>query len=56
MNELGGLPIEYSLMYARIRRIVDRIFIGCMNGSGGLLTEYSFSVCKGQADYRPNIH
>jgi hypothetical protein len=27
-----------------------------MNGSGRLLTEYSFGVCRDQADYQPNIH
>jgi hypothetical protein len=27
-----------------------------MNGSGGLLTEYSFGVCRDPADYQPNIH
>src|ERR1700676_1074997 len=27
-----------------------------MQGSGGFPTEYSFSVCKGLADFRLNIH
>jgi hypothetical protein len=45
-----------QLVYAGIRRITDQIFIWCMNGSGGLLTEYSFSVCRDPADYQPNIH
>jgi hypothetical protein len=27
-----------------------------MNGSGGLLTKYSFGVCRDLADYQPNIH
>jgi hypothetical protein len=27
-----------------------------MNGSGGLPTKYSVTVCRGQADYRLNIH
>src|ERR1700676_4877066 len=43
-------------VYARVRRITDQIFIPCMQGSGGLLTEYSFGVCKGPADFRLNIH
>jgi hypothetical protein len=43
------------LTYTGIRRISDRIFIWCMQGFGGLLTEYSFGVCRGQADYRQNI-
>jgi hypothetical protein len=33
-----------------------KIFIWCIEVSGGLLTEYSFGVWIGQADYRPNIH
>jgi hypothetical protein len=44
----------YSV-YAGIRRIADRIFIQCMQGSGGLPTEYSVGVCRGQADYPLNI-
>jgi len=70
-----GGQADYRLnihsVYARVRRIADRIFIGRMQGSGGLQTEYSFGVCKGsggllteyllgvcrgQADYRLNIH
>ena len=58
-------------VYKWVRRIADRIFIQCMQGSGGLLTgysfsvlhrsgrlltEYSFSVCRGQANYWPDIH
>jgi hypothetical protein len=27
-----------------------------MNGSGELPTEYSFSMLRGQVDYRPNIY
>jgi hypothetical protein len=27
-----------------------------MQGSSGLLTEYSFGVCRGPADFRQNIH
>jgi hypothetical protein len=27
-----------------------------MNGSGGLLTEYSVGVCRDPADYQPHIH
>jgi hypothetical protein len=44
------------LTYTGIRRISDWIFIWCMLGSGGLLTEYSFGVCRGPADYSLNIH
>jgi hypothetical protein len=59
----------YSV-YAGLHQITDCIFIQCMQGSGrlltrysfsvwhrsgGLLTEYSFSVCRGQADYWQNI-
>ena len=39
-----------------MRRISDWIFIWCMQGSGGFPTEYSFRVCRGQADCRLNIH
>ena len=39
-----------------MRRISDWIFIWCTLGSGGLATKYSFSVCRGQVDYWPNIH
>jgi hypothetical protein len=43
-----GLNID--LMYAGIRWITNQIFIWCMNGSGRLLTEYSFVVCRDLAD------
>ena len=43
-------------VYAGVRRITDRIFSWCMNGSGGLLTEYSVGVCRDPADYQPHIH
>jgi len=85
MDRSGGLLTEYSfsvwmcqvdywlniyLVYRWVRRITDRIFIRCIEVSGGLLkifircievsggllTEYSFGVWIGQADYRPNIH
>jgi hypothetical protein len=36
--------------------ISDRIFIWRTQGSGGLLTKYSFGVCQDLADYWPNIH
>ena len=54
----------------RLHQITDWIFIWCMQGSGGLLTgysfsiwhrsgglltEYSFSVCRDPADYWQNI-
>jgi hypothetical protein len=48
--------LNIHLMYSRIRQIMDQIFSGCMQGSGRLLTKYSFHVCRGQADVRPNIH
>jgi hypothetical protein len=43
-------------VYAGVRRITDRIFSRCMNGSGRLLTEYSVGVCRDPADYQPHIH
>jgi len=43
-------------VYAGIRWITDRIFSRCMNGSGGLLTKYSFGVCRGQVDYWLDVH
>ena len=43
-------------VYAGIRWITDRIFSWCMNGPGGLLTEYSVGVCRDPADYQPHIH
>jgi len=43
-------------MYEWVRRMTDQIFIWWMNRSGELLTEYSLDVCRGQADYRPNIN
>ena len=55
--------------YTWVRRIADPIFIWWIQGSGRLLTKYSLSVCRGQADFkysftvcmgqadcRPNIH
>jgi len=36
--------------------MTDQIFIWNMQGSSGLLTEYSIGVCRGQADYWPDIH
>jgi hypothetical protein len=38
-------------VYKWVRQIADRIFIQCMQDSAGLLTGYSFGVCRGQADY-----
>ena len=53
-----GVDIQPNihLVYARIRWITDLIFIWCMQGSGGLLTEYSFGVCRDPADDWLNIH
>jgi hypothetical protein len=53
-----GVDIQPNihLVYARIRWITDLIFIWCMQGSGGLLTEYSFGVCRDLADCWLNIH
>ena len=48
--------LNIHLMYTRIRWITDQIFIWCMNGSGGLLTKYLFSVCRATPDYWLNIH
>jgi hypothetical protein len=48
--------LNIQLVYVGIRLITDQIFIPCMQGSGGLLTKYSFGVGIGQADVRPNIH
>jgi hypothetical protein len=42
MNGSGGLPTKYLFDVCR-----DPV---------GLLTEYSFGVHRGQADYQPNIH
>jgi len=42
--------------YEWIRWIANQIFSWCMQGSGGLLTKYSFDVWMGQADCWPNIH
>ena len=39
-----------------MRRISNWIFIWCTQGSGGLLTGYSFGVWMGQADCWPNIY
>ena len=47
--------LNIHLTYTGIRRISDWIFIWCMQGSGGWLTEYSFGVWMGQADYLLNI-
>jgi hypothetical protein len=44
------------LMYTGIRWITDQIFIWCMNGSGGLLTEYLFGVCRDPVDYQLDVH
>jgi len=38
------------LVYSGIWWIADQIFIWCMQGSGGFLTEYSSSVYRVQAD------
>ena len=35
--------------------MTDQKFIWHMQGSGGLLTEYSIGVCGGQADYQLDI-
>jgi hypothetical protein len=48
--------LNIHLVYAGIRRMTDWIFSWCVQGSGGLLTEYSFGVWIGQADFRLNIH
>jgi hypothetical protein len=43
-------------VYAGVRQIANWIFSWCMQGSGGLLTGYSFDVWMGQVDCQPNIH
>jgi hypothetical protein len=48
--------LNIHLMYARIRWITDQIFTPCMNGSGGLQTEYSVGVSRNLMDCQPNIH
>ena len=52
-----GVDIQPNihLIYTGIRQISDRIFIWCMQGSGGLATKYSFSVYRVQADCQLNI-
>jgi len=44
------------LVYEWVRQIADQILIQCMQDSAGLLTGYSFGVCRGQVDYWPDIH
>jgi len=48
--------LNIHLMYTGIRQITDQIFIQCMNGSGGLPTQYSVDVCRDPADYWPDIY
>ena len=48
--------LNIHLVYEWVRQIADWIFIQCMQDSAGLLTGYSFSVCRGQAEYWPDIH
>jgi hypothetical protein len=48
--------LNIHLMYTGIRWIADWIFIWCINGSGRLLTEYLFSVCRTPPDYWLYIH
>jgi len=36
--------------------LLTRYSFSVWHWSGGLLTEYSFSVCRDPADYQPNIH
>jgi hypothetical protein len=42
--------LNIQLVYAGVQRITDRIFIWCMQGSGGFPTEYSVGVCRDPAD------
>ena len=66
-----GFPTEYSFdvckdqvdywpnilsVYKWVRRIADRIFSWCMQGSGGSLTKYWFHACRGQVNVQPNIY
>jgi hypothetical protein len=52
--------VDYGLdihsVYEQVRWITDQILIWCMNWSGRLPTEYSVTVCRGQAEYRPDIY
>ncbi len=47
---------EVRRITGSVRRIADRIFIRCIQKSGGLPTEYLFGVWIGQVDFRLNIH
>jgi hypothetical protein len=49
------IQLNIHLMYTGIRRIGDQIFIWCMQGSGGLPTEYSVGVHRDPVDYWLNI-
>ena len=54
-NTFGGYHYNRNVcMY--MRRITHRIFNERMNRSGGLPTQYSFNMYRGQVDCWPNIH
>jgi hypothetical protein len=50
------IQLNIHLVYAGIQWIADQIFIQCMQGSGELLTKYSFGQCRDLVDYSLNIH
>jgi hypothetical protein len=43
--------LNIQSVYGWVRRITDQSVIHGMQGLGGLLTEYSIGVWRGQADY-----
>jgi hypothetical protein len=49
-------PLNIHSMCAGVRQMSDWILIQCMQGSGRLLIEYSFGVCRDLAHDRPNIY
>jgi hypothetical protein len=55
-KDLADYQPNIHSVYAGIERIIDQIFIQCMQGSSRSLTKYSFSECRGQADDQPNIY
>jgi len=69
-RDLADYQPTYHLVYAGVRQIHWLNISSVINGSGGLLTkysfgdagigglltEYSFGVCRGQADYQSDIH
>jgi hypothetical protein len=48
--------LNIQLVCAGIRQITDWIFIQCIQGSGGLPTEYLVDVCGDPVEYWPDVH